>query len=190
MANDDATDIVPADQAEKSNGANSGKNPFVSILLLLNIIGLIGVGYMQYLSFYKAKNEPSIKDVVAAQLQQRDSLLDSENESEESRREEEQGKLLPLEGFTANLAQTDGPRRYLRLKIVLKFNNDSKPEEFKSRRPQIRDTVISLLNSKRPEDLLKIEGKSYLKEEIKTSINSFLTDGRIIDIYYVGFQIN
>jgi len=79
---------------------------------------------------------------------------------------------------------------FVRLNAVLKFSSSSKSEEFEARKPQIRDTIISILNSKRPEDLLKKEGKVYLKEEIKASINSFLIDGKVVDIFYVGFQIN
>ena len=45
-------------------------------------------------------------------------------------------------------------------------------------------------STKRADDLLKKEGKSFLKEEIKASINSFLVDGRVEDIYYISFQIN
>src|SRR5690606_5077333 len=99
-------------------------------------------------------------------------------------------KLLQLEGFTVNLAQGDGPRRYLRLDAVLKMSDDAKKEEFEARKPQIRDTIISILNTKRADDLLKREGKDYLKEEIKSSINSYLIDGRVEDVYYISFQIN
>ena len=98
--------------------------------------------------------------------------------------------LLPLDPFTVNLAQGDGPRRFVRLNAVLKMDDKSKSEEFEARKPQIRDTIIGILNSKRPEDLLKREGKTYLKEEIKTAINSYLIDGRVVDIFYIGFQIN
>lgn len=103
---------------------------------------------------------------------------------------EGEGKYLVLEGFTANLAQGDGPRRFIRLNLVLKFTPDSNEEEYKNRRHQIRDTIISLLNSKRPEDLLISEGKSFLKEEMRSAINTFLIDGKILDVFYTGFQIN
>ena len=73
---------------------------------------------------------------------------------------------------------------------IQKFSKESSEEEFKSRKPQIRDTFISILNSKRPEDLLKKEGKVYLKEELKASINTILIDGKLLDIFYVGFQVN
>ena len=47
-----------------------------------------------------------------------------------------------------------------------------------------------MLNAKKPEELLKREGKEYLKEEIKAAINNFMIDGHLEDIFYVGFQIN
>ena len=52
------------------------------------------------------------------------------------------------------------------------------------------DSIISILNAKKAEDLLNREGKDYLKHEIKSSINSFLSEGRLLDLYYVSFQIN
>jgi flagellar FliL protein len=69
--------------------------------------------------------------------------------------------LLPLDSFTVNLAQGEGPRRYVRLDAVLKMSDDAKAPEFEARKPQIRDTIISILNTKRADDLLKKEGKGY-----------------------------
>jgi flagellar FliL protein len=97
--------------------------------------------------------------------------------------------LVPLKDFTANLAAGEGPKRFIRMGAVLKFSKESKKEEFDSREAQIKDVILTILNSKKAEDLLKVEGKNYLKEEIKSSINAFLEDGNVIDVYYVGFQI-
>lgn len=167
--------------------AASGKNPLLTILVLVNTIVISAVAFFQFQMHQKISSEPSIHDVVSAEMKK----MEGEDAQEETgEAAEEDGILFPLEGFTANLAQGDGPRRFLRLTAVLKFSKDSNEEEFKARKPQIRDTIISLLNSKRPEDLLKIEGKNFLKEELKSAINSFLVDGNIVDIFYVGFQIN
>ena len=73
---------------------------------------------------------------------------------------------------------------------VLKFDSNHNKKEFEARMPQIRDVIISLLNSKRPRDLLDQNGKKFLKEEIKSSINNFIINGNVLDVYYVGFQIN
>ena len=66
----------------------------------------------------------------------------------------------------------------------------SKEDEFRGRKAQIRDTIITLINAKRAKDILKLDGKNSLKEEIKASINTFLIDGSVIDIYYIDFQVN
>jgi len=169
--------------------SSGNRNPIVSILLVVNAIFLAVVGFFQYQIHEREKKRPSIKDVVRAQMK-RVGNESIDGGGEDLAMEEDDSLLLPLETFTANLAQGDGPRRYLRLNPVLRFSGDSKDDEFRAKRPQIRDAIISIINSKRPEDLLKIEGKAFLKEEIKASINSFLIDGHVEDIYYVGFQIN
>lgn len=168
--------------------AGGGKNPLLTIVMILNIILLGGVIYMQLETHKKMNANMTEMDVVRAELQK--SAADAEEGAAVDVPKEDQGNLLPLDGFTANLAQGDGPRRFIRLNAVLKLSSDAKDEEYKARKPQIRDAIISILNAKRPEDLLKAEGKGHLKEEIKAAINTFLVEGRVLDVYYVGFQIN
>lgn len=179
MADGDANFSKPAD-------SGSGKNPLLTIVMILQLILMGGIAYFQYVAHQKLAATESVMDVVKSDM--RSGAIDESSETGEAR--EEDGILFPLDNFTANLAQGDGPRRFVRLNAVLKFNKDSSEEEFKARKPQIRDTIISILNSKRAEDLLKVEGKNYLKEEIKAAINSFLVDGKVIDVFYVSFQIN
>ncbi|MCP4912329.1 MAG: hypothetical protein GY909_04355 [Oligoflexia bacterium] len=170
-----------------ANKAGGAKNPLLTVLVLVNTIAMAGIAYFQFEMHKKMTAQSSIQDVVKAEMAKVNGEETKEGTGEAV---EEDGILFPLEGFTANLAQGDGPRRFVRMNAVLKFSKDSKEEEFKSRKPQIRDTIISTLNSKRPEELLKLEGKNFLKEEIKAAINSFLVDGNVIDVYYVSFQIN
>ena len=172
----------------KLNSLNLGKgNPLLTLLLLFNTMAIGGIGFFFYQYHQKIISRPGISDIVKAELRERE-LAASRKEMGMGNQQE--GFLFPLEGFTANLAQSDGVRRFVRLNAVLKFSKNSNEEEFKSRKPQMRDAIISILNSKKPEDILKREGKSYLKEEIKASINSFLIEGAVIDVYYVGFQVN
>ncbi len=174
-------------EAQPTNQGSNSKNPLLTILVLLNTVVTGAVGFLFYQNHQQTASRPSVSDIVKAEMQEM--AMESEG-AETGMAKEEDGILFPLEGFTANLAQGDGPRRFVRLSAVLKFSRSSSEEEFKSRKPQIRDAIISTLNSKRPEDLLKLEGKNYLKEEIKAAINSFLVDGAVIDVYYIGFQVN
>lgn len=171
-----------------ANKVPSAKNPLLTILVLVNTIAMGAIAYFQYMSHEKLAQTPSIRDVVKAEMKKITGEDGEVIETGEAKIED--GKLFPLDGFTANLAQGDGPRRFVRLNTVLKFSKESNEEEFKRRKAQIRDSIITTLNGKRPEDLLSVEGKSFLKEEIKAAINAFLVDGHVIDVFYVSFQIN
>lgn len=187
----------------------SGKNPLLVVLVLVNTIAVGAVGFFQFQNHKKLNSVTSAADVMKQDLEgggEHAAAAGGHGEAKpegghggghggaEAKTEVEgvkaDGLLYPLEPFTANLAQGDGPRRFIRISLVLKFSKETKKEEIDARKPQISDTIISMLNAKKPEELLKKEGKEYLKEEVKTSINNFLVDGQVTDIYYVGFQIN
>lgn len=167
--------------------SSSNKNPLITILMVVNIIAMGTVAYLQWRFMQLEAQRPDLTQLLKEQNANIATEASGEQKNPEVVKKE---NLLPLDSFTVNLAQGDGPRRYVRLDAVLKMSDDAKAPEFEARKPQIRDTIISILNTKRPDDLLKKEGKSFLKEEIKASINSFLVDGRVEDIYYISFQIN
>lgn len=167
--------------------ATSSKNPLVAVLLVLNLVAMGTIAFFQYNFMQMEAKRPDLSQL----LKEKDAPVDPAVEGEQKVAEVvKKENLLPLEMFTVNLAQGDGPRRYVRMEAVLKMSDEAKPAEFEARKPQIRDTIISILNTKRPDDLLKREGKLYLKEEIKAAINAFLVDGKVEDLYYIGFQIN
>ena len=171
----------------KPKKASSAKNPLVALLLILNMAGLGTVAFFQYKQMQLEASRPDLTQLLAESKMSQNPELAEENSVTESITKE---SLVDLETFTVNLAQGDGPRRYVRLNAVLKMSNDSQLPEVEARKPQIRDTIIGILNSKRPEDILKRDGKLYLKQEIKSAINAFLIDGKVEDVFYVGFQIN
>jgi flagellar protein FliL len=176
-----------AEDNEVTGGAM--KNPLLMLLMMINILAMGTVAFMQYRFMQMEAKRPDLTQLLKEQKDSTSSnpeAVGEQNKTDTVKKE----NLLPLDSFTVNLAQGDGPRRYVRLDAVLKMSEDAKTPEFEARKPQIRDTIISILNTKRADDLLKKEGKSYLKEEIKASINSFLVDGRVEDIYYISFQIN
>lgn len=178
-----------AEENKPGQVESSSKNPLLIVLMIVNIVAMSAVAYFQWRFMQMESQRPDLTQL----LKEKDSsaLGDSEAVSEQKTQEVvKKENLLPLDSFTVNLAQGDGPRRYVRLDAVLKMSDDAKASEFEARKPQIRDAIISILNTKRPDDLLKKEGKSFLKEEIKASINSFLVDGSVEDVYYISFQIN
>lgn len=193
---------------ESAGAAPSGKNPLLVVLVLVNTIAVGAIGFFQFQNHKKLNSVTTAADVMKQDLASGGEHAAAaeggggHGEKKAAGGHGEKGKegevegvkadglLYPLDAFTANLAPGEGPRRFIRISLVLKFNKEAKKEEVDARKPQISDTIISMLNAKKPEELLKKEGKDYLKEELKSSINSFLVDGQVVDIYYVGFQIN
>lgn len=197
-----AEDKKNVDLDEKA--APSGKNPLLVVLVIVNTVAVLAIGFFQFQNHKKLNSVTTTTDIMQQQLAADAGHGAAPKEGEaggggehggaaagaKGSEAKTEGLLYPIDPFTANLAQGEGPRRYIRISLVLKFTKETKKEEVDARKPQISDTIISMLNAKKPEELLKREGKEYLKEEIRTSINNFLIDGHLEDIYYVGFQIN
>lgn len=183
MAEDTKASAAPS-------SAPSGNNPLLMILMVVNIAAMGTVAFFQWRFMDMEAKRPDLTQLLKEQKDGPDAASPDATGEQKTEEVVKKENLLPLDNFTVNLAQGEGPRRYVRLDAVLKMSADAKAPEFEARKPQIRDTIISILNTKRADDLLKKEGKSYLKEEIKASINSFLVDGRVEDIYYISFQIN
>jgi flagellar FliL protein len=186
MAEEDNNEQAQA-ETSASSGGSSQKNPLVALLLLVNTVGLGVVAFLQYQFMQMEAKRPDLTELLKQGQQTVDpDFIEEDKPVEEITKE----SLVNLDTFTVNLAQGDGPRRYVRMNAVLKMSTDSQITEVEMRKPQIRDTIISILNQKRPEDILKKDGKLYLKEQIKSAVNSFLVDGKVVDVFYVGFQIN
>ena len=101
---------------------------------------------------------------------------------------EEEVYIYSLDAFIVNLAGKQG-RRFLRATIDLELKNKNLAGKLDKRLSQMRDCILMILTTKRFEDVNTIEGKTALRNEIKTKLNSLLEDEDIINIYFVEFVI-
>lgn len=185
MADEENVEETAVDTPSSGGGA-SQKNPLVALMLLINTIGLGVVAFMQYQFMQMEAKRPDLTKLLEQSMENPGEDFIDEDKPVESISKE---SLINLDSFTVNLAQGDGPRRYVRMNAVLKMSSDSEISEVENRKPQIRDTIIEILNQKRPEEILKRDGKLYLKEQIKSAVNAFLVDGKVVDVFYIGFQV-
>lgn len=98
------------------------------------------------------------------------------------------GVLVSLDPFIVNLA-SDAGKRYLKITMQLELARPGMAGEVTNKMPQIKDAVITVLSSKAADDLLTIEGKFRLKEQVLTRINNLLTSGVVKNIFFVEFVI-
>ncbi len=104
------------------------------------------------------------------------------------------GPTFDLEPFVVNLADTDR-KRYLKVVMQLELENDKKvskklEKEIQDKLPVIRDAIITLLSSKKSEDISTPQGKMALKKQIIDTLNSKLVSGKIVNVYFTEFVIS
>ena len=84
--------------------------------------------------------------------------------------------FMPLETFTVNLQLVDNPQ-FLQTAITLKVTDNAVIEELKLHMPVVRDRILILMSSRKAADLLTVEGKRKLGDDIAASVNDILAGG-------------
>jgi len=98
------------------------------------------------------------------------------------------GPIFSLDTFIVNLADKGG-NRYLRVTMDLELGDPELEDEINKRMPQVRDSILMILPSKRFEDISTIQGKTALRDQILETINGFLGQGKITNIFFKEFVV-
>jgi len=174
VADNTAEKIEP----EKAPDLSPKSKPSILLLgiIFLNTLVIIGVGVFLYTAKKNELEKPSIEPVIkGAVMDQADGSLENSG-----------GYAVPLDYFLVNLAEDQGQKLF---KVEMEFDVDSVDvqKEINKRMPQVRDIIIILLSSKNYSQISTPKGKENLKEEIRDTVNSFLTKGRINKVLFTQF---
>lgn len=151
-------------------------NKMVLIILavvLVLIVGAMGGGF--YMMWSK------LSSLETAQVG------DEETEVEEAETEAI-GAIFPLDTFIVNLADDSG-KRYLRVTMNLELKVAEMEAELNKRLPQIRDVILTVLPTKKFEDIRTVDGKLGLRNEIMARLNQLLSEEGVSNIYFTEFVI-
>lgn len=171
-----------APQTEASAPASSsGSKPLLLIgLVVVNMLVVAFVGYMIWKGRKVEEAKPGIEKAIEGENQ---------TQAVEQAAPEDVGKMIPLETFIVNLAGSKG-RKVLKVNMELEVKGLEVEKEIENRKAQIRDFIIIILSSKSYEEVSVKDGRESLKTEIKDNINSFLSKGKILNVYITEFIYN
>jgi flagellar FliL protein len=176
--------VSEAAKPEGGSGGGGGGKPIVLyILVVLNMAVVAGVGAMIYLGKKKDAEQPTLDKVIQGEHQA---------QHEDAKHEDAEdfvGKMIPMETFLVNLSGNRG-NKLLKVNMELEVEGDSVVGEIDKRKPQVRDIIIILLSSKTYAQLSSVEGKEFLRDEIRDTVNSFLTKGKIKRVHFTEFIFN
>lgn len=154
---------APAEAAE----APAKKGPKKLIIIIAAVVLLLAAAGGGAL-FYMKK-----KAAAAAAAAEADGGEVAEETHDKGKGEHGKGEhgtptFVPLEPFTVNLADKDQDK-YLQVGLTFEVSDAHVAEEIKGYMPAIRNAVLLILSHKKSEDLLEVEGKEKMAEEIRTN---------------------
>ncbi|MEK6579405.1 MAG: flagellar basal body-associated FliL family protein [Bdellovibrionota bacterium] len=194
---EEKTDAAHASAALAPNPAASKLMPILTVVNTLATIGMIGI---LFVSFQHEKKKTSVEDIVTEGHESEGKKEEKsghgghgghgEGEKESKKKTGDFGKMVTLDQFTVNLSTPGSVApKYFRVNIALEMPTEDAENEVTSKMPQIRNAIIDLINSKRVNDLAAPEGRDYLKEEIRTALNSFLINGKVKGVFFTNFAV-
>jgi flagellar FliL protein len=180
-----AAPAAPAPAVTSSGGGGGGPKPIILIAIaVLNMISMGAVAFILWSSHKAEQKKPKIDDVIEGVHKE-----DSERDPASVNKEDIVGKLIPMETFLVNLAGSRGSK-LVKMNIELELENEAVMSEIEKRKPQIRDIIIIILSSKNYDQIVTKEGKDALRDEVRDTVNSFLTKGHIKRVYFTEFIVN
>ena len=165
-----------------STSSGSGKSQGLLIgLAIINMVSIGVVGFLLWKGRQKEAKEPKIEHVIKGEH-------DAQQKSNEDNSSTVK-PVVPLETFIVNLSGAKG-RRVARVNIELEVSDSKLVIELDQRKAQIRDIIIILLSGKTYEQISASDGRNLLREEIKDTVNAFLTKGKIENVFFTDMVFN
>ncbi len=98
------------------------------------------------------------------------------------------GALWALDPFIVNLADNTG-ERYLKVVMQLEVSGQDDPKALEEYKPKFRDCILDILSSKSYSELMDVNGKQRLRDDIGAKLNNLLSKGKIKRVYFTEFVI-
>lgn len=96
--------------------------------------------------------------------------------------------VYSLEPFIVNIY--DGQDlRYLKVKIELQMTSPTVKADLDGQLAAIRDAILVVLSTKTLQDVMDVQGKNQLRDDILTAINKIVAQGKVSKVYFTDFVV-
>ena len=117
-----------------------------------------------------------------------DSATVSKSQTEKEQPAKGLGPIYSINPFVINLAGSGG-KRFLRVRMDLELKNQTIFEQVHAQLPRVKDKLLTILSSKKFEDINTVEGKSNLRAETAASIDTLFSKGAVTNVYFTEFVV-
>ena len=147
------------------------------ILAALNIIGLAGGGYFVVAALSEPLVQPLAKDAKDMSVTE---YLHHQNIFND------EPIIYTFDPLTVNIVDHEEDR-VLQLQVNLEMMDEKSYEEVVTKQAVVRDAVVKILAKKKYQDLVSVQGKLFLKDDISIAVNEHLSRGLIKGVYFTSF---
>ncbi len=193
----DDTEAVQKKSAVEGASAPASNQKLILIVLVLNAVVLVALAAVVWMSNSKNSKQVTLGD-IAAEKDSSEKGHGAEGEGgghggEHGKEGKNGEEAVPennfiKESFTVNLSGGRGSR-FAKVDVEIEVKDDFVREEVNRLRPKIRDFILVVLSSKTYEQVESVDGRDFLREEIRNKINGYLTRGRIENVFFTQFII-
>jgi flagellar FliL protein len=160
---------APAAAPAEGEAPKKGNKKLVIIIAAVVLLLVVGGGG----AFFMMKKKADAEAAAAAADEEGGGGAEHAKPGKEAKKPEH-GKdehagppsFVPLDPFVVNLTDRDA-ERFAQVGISLQVDDHKLAEEMKAYMPAIRNAVLLILSHKSSEELLSVEGKQKLAEEIR-----------------------
>ncbi len=160
----------------KEKGKKGGSKFLLIIIILLLLV--IAGGAAAFFLLYSAPSD----EEIARQIQKDDTPKVSSDS------EPQIGITVELKPFIVNLADPKASH-FLKATITLEVKDDKAKDLTDKMLPRIRNDILLLLSSQTLEDVISIEGKVRLRDEIMARVSRIIGRGRLKNVYFSQFVV-
>jgi len=201
MADEEENEEGGSEESADTGGGGGGSK-ILLILTAVNLLISVGVIGLVYMDFKKSQVPPNMDDIAAhgegegggehggGGGGEHGGGGGEHGESAAAPKNKNVGTMIALDQFTVNLLAAGSVNpRFVRANISIEVPPGDTEDEIVRLMPKVRNAIIDLFNSKRPQDLSTSEGRSYLKDEIRNTLNSFLVTGKVKGVFITNIAV-
>ena len=160
----------------QENG-KKGKSKLLLMIIILLVLIIAG-GAAAFFFLYSAPSD----EEIAKEIQK------DETPAASASSEPQIGITVELKPFIVNLADPKASH-FLKATITLEVKNDKAKDLTDKMLPKIRNDILLLLSSQTLEDVISIEGKVRLRDEILARVSRIIGRGRLKNVYFSQFVV-
>jgi len=165
----------PGEEKDDKGGGKGSKTVLIIIIAgFVLFMAAAGAGF--YILWQKMPGSPA------------GSVITSESATENEPPSKGLGPIYAINPFVINLAGSGG-KRFLRVKMDLELKDQATFEQVRAQLPRVKDTLLTILSSKKFEDINTVEGKGDLRTEIAAKMDSLFSKGAVANVYFTEFVI-